>query len=85
MLTSRSLPVASLSDKRDTPLSNWGDCWARWGLAGDPVLVATLSCPRLVARPVLIKINFEGGAKMRIHQLGMAAEAMDHSCRLFTS
>ena len=43
---------------------------------GDPVLVATLSCPRLVARPVLIKINFEilnklvCGAKMRIHQLG---------------
>ena len=49
------------------------------------MLVATLSCPRLVARPVLIKINFEGGAKMRIHQLGMAAKAMDHSCRLFTS
>ena len=25
------------------------------------------------------------GAKMRIHQLGMAAKAKDHSCRLRTS
>jgi len=45
---------------------------------GDPVLVATLSWPRLVARRVLIKINFEilnklvCGAKIPIHQLGKA-------------
>jgi hypothetical protein len=55
------------------------------------MLVATLSCSRLVARPVLIKINFEVlndlvcGAKMGMHRPGMAAKAMDHSCRLFTS
>jgi hypothetical protein len=57
-LASRSLPVASRSDKRGTPLSNSGASRARWGLGGDPVLMATLSCPRLVARRVLIKINF---------------------------
>ena len=44
-LASRSLSVASPSDKRGTPLSNWGGCWARWGLEGDQVLVAKLSCP----------------------------------------
>jgi len=58
-LASRFLLIASPSGKRGTPLSNWAAYRARWDLGDDLVLVASLSCPRLVGRSVRFKINFE--------------------------